>query len=222
MHRTIVRLVTVAYALVALGLPLPVGTAGDVPGLAAPSGAIAARLVAAKDRSRPFPCMNSPCGCGSAEQCFDACCCHTPAERLAWARRHGLGTAVLDALERRVAGAAPPAPVDAKRAAGGSCCSSAVPGAEAAAESCCDAAAAVESDDDAAPASPAVCVIGVTLRAMLACQGLLTQWLSVSGSLPPPRFVGAERPLPVGVVDVRDSRAPSRPGAPEPPPPEGR
>ncbi|MFM7075065.1 MAG: hypothetical protein ACKO3G_03230 [Planctomycetaceae bacterium] len=231
MHRTIVRLVTLAYLLVALGLPLPVGTVADVPGVVAPGGGIAAGLLAAKDRSRPFPCMNSPCGCGSAEQCFESCCCHTPAERLAWARRHGLGAAVTDALERRVAAAVIPAAPDAGRPAGGSCCSSAAASAPADAESCCDTglaeatpgpAAAQGSRDEASSAAPTVGVTGVTLRAMLACQGLLTQWLSVSGSLPPPRFDGTQRPLPVGVIDVRDVLVPSPAGAPEPPPPEGR
>ncbi|MFM7250502.1 MAG: hypothetical protein ACKO5R_11430 [Planctomycetaceae bacterium] len=231
MHRTIARIVTLAYASVALGLPLPVGTVADVPGVVAPGGGIAAGRLAAKDRSRPFPCMNSPCGCGSAEQCFESCCCHTPAERLAWARRHGLGAAVTDALERRVAAAVIPAAPDAGRPAGGSCCSSAAASAPADAESCCDTgpaeatpgpAAAQGSRDEASSAAPAVGVTGVTLRAMLACQGLLTQWLSVSGSLPPPRVDGAERPLPVGVIDVRDVLVPSPAGAPEPPPPEGR
>ena len=231
MHRTIARIVTLAYASVALGLPLPVGTVADVPGVVAPGGGIAAGLLAAKDRSRPFPCMNSPCGCGSAEQCFESCCCHTPSERLAWARRHGLGAAVTDALERRVAAAVIPAAPDAGRPAGGSCCSSAAASAPADAESCCDTgpaeatpgpAAAQGSRDEASSAAPAVGVTGVTLRAMLACQGLLTQWLSVSGSLPPPRVDGEERLLPVGVIDVRDVLVPSPAGAPEPPPPEGR
>lgn len=231
MHRTIARIVTLAYASVALGLPLPVGTVADVPGVVAPGGGIAAGLVAAKDRSRPFPCMNSPCGCGSAEQCFESCCCHTPAERLAWARRHGLGSAVTDALERRVAAAVIPAAPDAGLPVGGSCCSSAAARAPVEAESCCDTgpaeatpepAAALGSRDEASSAAPAVGVTGVTLRAMLACQGLLTQWLTVSGSLPPPRFDGTQRPLPVGVIDVRDVLVPSTAGAPEPPPPEGR
>jgi hypothetical protein len=57
-----------AYLVVAGGLPLPVPA------------------TATKDLSSPFPCMNSPCGCQNARQCWTSCCCHTPAERLAWAR----------------------------------------------------------------------------------------------------------------------------------------
>lgn len=41
-----------------------------------------------KDLSRPFPCMYSACGCRNADQCWTTCCCHTRAEKLAWARAH--------------------------------------------------------------------------------------------------------------------------------------
>jgi hypothetical protein len=37
-----------------------------------------------------FPCMNCGCGCATAEHCWRNCCCHTPAERLAWAKRNGV------------------------------------------------------------------------------------------------------------------------------------
>ena len=37
-----------------------------------------------------FPCQNCPCGCKSAEQCWAACCCFTPAERFAWAKKKGV------------------------------------------------------------------------------------------------------------------------------------
>ena len=37
-----------------------------------------------------FPCMDCPCGCNSAEQCWRSCCCHTLAERMDWAREHGV------------------------------------------------------------------------------------------------------------------------------------
>ena len=85
------------HLLVASGLPLPLAVAPT------DRGHHAAGQIAAKDRSRPFPCMDKPCGCGSAEQCFAGCCCHTPAWQLAWARAHDVEPAVLAALERRVA-----------------------------------------------------------------------------------------------------------------------
>lgn len=35
-----------------------------------------------------FPCENCPCGCSSAEFCWDKCCCHTDLEKLEWAEKH--------------------------------------------------------------------------------------------------------------------------------------
>lgn len=45
-------------------------------------------LTNGKDRSTPFICMESRCGCMTAEQCWKHCCCHTNEEKLAWARKH--------------------------------------------------------------------------------------------------------------------------------------
>jgi hypothetical protein len=59
-----------AYLLAVAGVPLPAGPQ--------------------KDRSRPFPCMDRPCGCKDAAQCWTSCCCTTPRERLAWARQQGI------------------------------------------------------------------------------------------------------------------------------------
>jgi hypothetical protein len=35
-----------------------------------------------------YPCEGHGCGCASAEHCWEKCCCMSPAERLAWAKRH--------------------------------------------------------------------------------------------------------------------------------------
>jgi hypothetical protein len=43
-----------------------------------------------KDKSVPFPCQDHACGCGSAEQCWQHCCCFTVQERWAWARDHAV------------------------------------------------------------------------------------------------------------------------------------
>ena len=87
------------YALVISGLPLPVDAFSS--SLIEPFGKAGERI-AAKDRTKPFPCMNKPCGCLSAKQCFQKCCCHTPAETLAWAQQHDVAPEVLHALQRRV------------------------------------------------------------------------------------------------------------------------
>ena len=41
--------------------------------------------VAKKDRSRPYPCQDRPCGCASADECWHHCCCMNNKEKLAWA-----------------------------------------------------------------------------------------------------------------------------------------
>jgi hypothetical protein len=48
------------------------------------------RSDAEKDKSQPFPCQDRTCGCASAEQCWKQCCCFTHADKIAWARQHGV------------------------------------------------------------------------------------------------------------------------------------
>lgn len=43
-----------------------------------------------KDDSAPFPCQNRPCGCKTAAQCWKKCCCFTNAQKLTWAKSHGV------------------------------------------------------------------------------------------------------------------------------------
>ncbi len=64
-------LLLAVYVITAAGLPLPTGS------FAQKSGEL-------------FPCSECACGCASAEQCWRSCCCHTLAERFAWAREHGV------------------------------------------------------------------------------------------------------------------------------------
>ena len=71
-------LLLAAMAFVAAG-------AGVVPG----PGAIAALFGALGPHER-YACEGCGCGCASAHECWTACCCHTPHERLAWAMRNGV------------------------------------------------------------------------------------------------------------------------------------
>jgi hypothetical protein len=73
------------YLLVATGIPLP--THGIT-----------------KDLSEPFPCMHSQCGCRNAEQCWKSCCCHTLAERFAWAQQHNVRPPEYAVAEAQMAG----------------------------------------------------------------------------------------------------------------------
>jgi hypothetical protein len=42
------------------------------------------------DASTPFPCQHHHCGCHSAQQCWQSCCCFSLQERVAWARKHNV------------------------------------------------------------------------------------------------------------------------------------
>jgi hypothetical protein len=214
LRRITTWLAILGYTLVASGLPLPFGVVAP-----AASESPAAKRLAGKDRSQPFPCMDKPCGCATAEQCFTSCCCNTPAETLAWAKAHAVEPAVLAALERRVASDRSAAAKVVKN----SCCSRKAPVAE---ESCCTSrhpAAVVEDGDlcsmDASrAATPSATDEAtpdkaspedepsrqprsrtVTLRAMLACGGIVAEWFAAAAALPPPRL---EMSLVMHVLDV--------------------
>ena len=235
LRRITTWLAILGYTLVASGLPLPFGMIAP----AAPDSPAAKRL-AGKDRSRPFPCMDKPCGCATAEQCFTSCCCNTPAETLAWATAHRVEPAVLAALERRVASGSQMV----AKATKSSCCSSKAPVAE---ESCCPSrqpAAAVAEDGDlcSMEASRAATLPTteeampdkasadgepsrqsrsrtVTLRAMLACGGIVAEWFAAGAALPPPRL---EVSLVMHVLDVctpGDEAGESLAASPAAPPP---
>ena len=51
-----------------------------------------------------FPCAKNRCGCDSADRCWRSCCCHTLAERIAWARRHGVQPPAFAIAQARAAG----------------------------------------------------------------------------------------------------------------------
>ncbi|SMP63899.1 hypothetical protein SAMN06265222_108147 [Neorhodopirellula lusitana] len=44
----------------------------------------------AADSSERFPCESCPCGCVTAEFCWDKCCCHSDEEKLRWAEVNGV------------------------------------------------------------------------------------------------------------------------------------
>lgn len=196
-QRLVTWLAIVGYGLIATGLPLPLGA------VTSPSAA-AARRLSAKDRSTPFPCMDKACGCATAQQCFTNCCCHTPAETLAWARAHKVDPAVIAALKRRVA-----APV-----AVASRCS--------AAKSCCSAKPAAPPVEPAAPdhsAREAAAPKAVSLRAMLACGGIVAEWFACGVSLPPPPVTAVATSDPGDRIDSCDICMVSSRVAPDVPPP---
>ena len=70
-RRLLSAMLAAMYIVTAAGVPLP---AGDF----------------ARKSGEFFPCSDCACGCASAEQCWRSCCCHSLAERMAWAREHGV------------------------------------------------------------------------------------------------------------------------------------
>ena len=203
------------YVVVASGLPLPI--AGGPPAV----GSAAATQLADKDRSRPFPCLDKPCGCATAEQCFAACCCNTPAELLAWASTHNLDPATLHALKRRAATpASAPASAPTPVAEATCCCvetggdstasctaSLETTAATLAGEVCADERSSAADEPAALPAVAPACGM-VSLRAMLACGGILAGWSAAMISLPAPAIVRVERADSiVGLLVVADDVA---------------
>ncbi|TWU46277.1 hypothetical protein Poly51_56730 [Rubripirellula tenax] len=47
------------------------------------------RQSASKTEER-FPCEDCPCGCSTAEYCWDKCCCHSDREKLRWAAKNAV------------------------------------------------------------------------------------------------------------------------------------
>jgi hypothetical protein len=206
LQRITTWLAIVGYTLVASGLPLPCGVAPAVP------DAATAKRLGAKDRSRPFPCMDKSCGCDTADRCFTNCCCHTPAETLAWAKAHGVEAGVLMALERRaaVAVAAPRGEV--------SCCSAGEAAATAEASCCATKALNPPRSVTAEDAEPRLRK-NVSLRAMLACGGIVAEWFLAGGAVPPPKLELVESLVCVGRVEAADACDVGGRAAPESPPP---
>lgn len=144
-RRLCAGLALVAYLIAACGLPLP----------AAPSR---------KDTSQPFPCMNNPCGCETAEQCWRGCCCLTPEERWAWADAHDVQPP--DYAERP--GSADETPTSSTH----SCCH----------EGCCESESSSDTNESARSRPGFRWVVGANA---LRCRGLTTEWVSAGAVLPP-------------------------------------
>jgi hypothetical protein len=71
LRRGISAALVAAYVVVVAGIPLPA-------------------MNRPANSGERFPCESCGCGCDSAEHCWRNCCCHTLAERLAWAEKNGV------------------------------------------------------------------------------------------------------------------------------------
>ncbi len=168
-RRFITVLALLAYVASVTGYPLPL-----------PAGP--------RDTSIPYPCQGHACGCSSAAQCLDACCCFTAAERLAWARKHKatLPTQTIAKLTAE-------AETDSLPTAEASCCSRKQSHADACKtpvapleKSCCETAPrSQDSSDEQQQVDDSSTkwdwINGVQAQK---CQGLTTLWIALGANLP--------------------------------------
>jgi hypothetical protein len=144
------------------------------------------------------------CGCRTSERCWNACCCHSLAERLAWVRKRGVRPPQSAIAEARRVGL-DVAWIGASAPQAGGCASDASCTSEST-KTCCktqpgtsdDCATPSESrDDEIAPSH-------VILMKALACQGQSPNWLAavptmvhvtleLSGDVPPPAWIHPPR-----------------------------
>lgn len=170
-------------------------------------------LPAGKDHSARFPCENRPCGCRSAEQCWRECCCHTNAEKLAWARENGVTPPdfVVAAAEKEE-DASPARSCCSGRA---TCCSN-HEGTEQ--TTCCDAHISPCSEDRDDDEERTKYVIGIVAQH---CQGLSSHWLGLPWMIPETEPAREHRTLNVPLFVSADCRLCEMADRPPTPPPRG-
>jgi len=149
------------YLLLVSGIPLPIRIASG-----------------GKDRSQPFPCRDSLCGCQSAADCWESCCCHTLAERVAWARAHGV-TPPESALVALASQSESPAS-EAAHACGGGCAACELPAEQG---DCCSRKHHKPTHDESDQSAPSDRGLVVLIQAM-GCQGVDFNPLSATPAIP--------------------------------------
>ncbi len=158
-----------------------------------------------------YPCMHNGCGCATAADCWQSCCCYSLSERLVWARKHDVRPPkfAIDEARRMGLALSDCEPQASRSAAPTSCCSAhTVPCCEshkAKAKDCCppaagkDAAGAQQSR--AAVELPAAGRTAdssritttdrdtVLLLNALRCRGVGENWYGLAVATPPPSLV---------------------------------
>lgn len=144
-----------------------------------------------------FPCEACPCGCGTAEYCWKSCCCHTLAQRIAWADRNDVRppeSALEEAADRGIDVARWGVTRVVKKGLKPTLVAYQLPEKDATSlPPCCAArmkaaqeAKQGQNSDKSKKTDEVHNAPGVLLLKALACQGLLEQWLSIgTGPLPP-------------------------------------
>lgn len=130
-------------------------------------------MVVKKDRSVPFPCMDRACGCRSAAECKQHCCCFSREEKIAWAKSRGLDPST-------VAQASPANnTIACTSLSSKSCCSKKI-------ASSCPHCAKKRVAAAPAPSDESADLIVASFERQ--CQGVDGFWVLLSASLKPPAF----------------------------------
>lgn len=156
-----------------------------------------------------FPCENCPCGCSTAEYCWDKCCCHSDLEKLDWASRNGV---------------TPPASLIARVSLSKATVVVASRCSASEKTSCCCGsthAAAPGSTDPTKEKADTTSSRIVRLEDAAKCRGLQWVWTTLSTAIldRPIGAVASSYPPLLYCMTVTDALAESRFDAPEPPVP---
>lgn len=168
---SLVGLCVVAHLATTIGFPLP-------------------KAAEIETSSKPFPCQHHHCGCNSAEQCWQSCCCMSMPEKVAWAKEHGVTPPdyVVAAAAEETEHEEPGSCCDHSKGEVASCCAGhdehPTPG-------CCSSEHGSTTAEKGRQAGEArkdgtEWVIGVHAQK---CQGLSLIWVTSGAVLPPPARV---------------------------------
>lgn len=174
----------------------------------------------------PFPCQGRVCGCATAEQCMQSCCCFSVAERQAWARAQqqplDSGWEQAPASQSRQTKRARACATTSVEPTG-SCCSQPAPdGCEQSTACCRQTPSGGEDEEDASDESVESSTGSTWALGFSAarCQGASTFWLFSGAALPPPQPVTwAYGLIPFGWLDGNSISSLRRPLQPPFPPP---
>ena len=179
---------------------------------------IAVPIAVQNESDEPFPCIHCSCGCVDAETCWRSCCCHTTAQKLAWAREHGVIPPAFVLAE-----AEKPACCQRKVARGSCCSARKVATCDRTERSCCEQVAqdsermltwrAPRETDKRGAAS-------IVLLQALRCQGLGSSWTLLPPTIisPPLQIDDAPNGLTEQVALVEESFTGQLPPPDLPPP----
>ncbi|MCA9241388.1 MAG: hypothetical protein KDA37_14365 [Planctomycetales bacterium] len=129
-----------------------------------------------------FPCENCGCGCHSASVCWTNCCCHTMAQRLAWAQRENVRPPeeALVLAQRQGLDVSRWLRPQQLAMAAGACTTAAAGEPKRACCCCCKAKAPAETAPQSKTARATSTAPSQPIWQAAACQGALKFWLSIS------------------------------------------